>query len=101
QVSWDLYACRRAEHEDRRLSFGDEERHDPRVGVAVALRKVGSGDEERGRERVRLCGRAGDDRGAQDALGRPSRARVDHVSVAAALHLEELLAGAARTETPL
>ena len=72
-----------------------EDRHDVAVGLAVAPRQIRSADQERGRERVGRGGVAGDDAGAEHAVGGLAVPRIDDVAVAAAVDLGELLAGAA------
>ena len=72
-----------------------EHREDVGMRLAVAARQVRSADEERRRERVGGRGVAGDHARAEHAVGRAAGARIDHVAVALAVDLDELLAGAA------
>lgn len=61
----------------------DQNRADFRVGPAVVQRSVRSHDIEGRREGIGQCRRGRHDRGREHTFGRPPRARIEDVSVAA------------------
>ena len=94
-------AAMAADHERlrRRVVVGRHQREHVCVMPAqIASRELEPADEERRGQARRRRPRCRDDARAQHALRRPARARIEHVAVAAAVDIEELLAGAARAE---
>src|SRR5207249_5296871 len=69
-----------------------------RMRRAVLLGQRQSANQKGGRERIGHCRLVGDDADAQDAAGRPTGPRIDHMAVAHAVDLDELLARTARGE---